>query len=69
MSDFRINTGNAFADSILERRLANAPEYLALIDYLESKGILDREEFSKFLNQNFKYYVHAVKAARDSQED
>lgn len=34
MDEFRLNTGNAFADAMIERRLGASPEFWALVDYL-----------------------------------
>lgn len=51
MDDFRLNTGNAYADITLTHKLALMPEYWALVEYLEKKGLLDRAEFFEVLNQ------------------
>lgn len=47
-----IKTGNDFADSIFLARLMNDPIMLALIDYLESKDVINRVEFSEFVNEH-----------------
>lgn len=62
-------SGNDFADSMLERRLSQAPEYWALIDYLESQGVLNREEFLKFLVAGCERFVKDVEEARASTND
>lgn len=62
-------SGNDFADSMLERRLSQAPEYWALIDYLESQGVLNREEFLKFLVAGCERFVKDVEEARVSTND
>ena len=64
-----LNTGNDFADSMLERRLSQSPEYWALVDYLESKGVLDHDEFLQFLSSACKRFVEDVNDARMSLDD
>ncbi len=51
MDDFALNTGNAYADVTMTHKLALKPEYWALVEYLEKKGVLDRAEFFEVLNQ------------------
>jgi len=58
MSEY-INTGNDFADYIFKSRLANDPFIWALTDYLEYKGLLNREEFLAFINERCKADVIA----------
>lgn len=69
MDGFRLNTGNAFADAIIERRLGTSPEFWALVDYLEMKGLLDHVEFLEFFSQNATAYVEAVTRAHQPQGD
>lgn len=51
MDDFKLSTGNPYADLNLTHRLALMPEYWALVEYLEKKGLLERAEFFEVLNQ------------------
>lgn len=69
MDDFRVNTGNTFADAMLERRLGMSPEFWALVDYFEMKGLLNRAEFLEFFSRNATAYVEAVTRAHQSQDD
>lgn len=70
MDDFKLNTGDAYADRIIEQRLSQIPEYWALIEYLEKKGILDRKEFWELLNQKCaQHVVTANLIARDLQDN
>lgn len=69
MSDFRMESGNSFADAILERRLASAPEYWALVDFLAESGVLDREKFKEYLLCRLEEYVDIVSQTRDVQTD
>lgn len=69
MSDFRIDTGNVFADAMIERRIGMSPEYWALVDYLEIKGLLDREEFLAFFSKSAATYVTAVTRAHQLPDD
>lgn len=62
-------SGNGFADSMLERRLSQAPEYWALIDYLEAQGVLNRDEFLKFLVSGCERFVKDVEEARTSTNE
>ena len=68
--DFRIETGNEYADFAIEQRLSQLPEFWALVAYLEAKGLLDRGEFYDCLNQKCKQGVAAATSARreESQE-
>jgi len=47
-----IKTGNNYADSILMDRYMNDPIMIALVDYLEFKGILNQDEFAQFVNEH-----------------
>jgi predicted acetyltransferase len=70
MDDFRLNTGDAYADITIEQKLAQMPEYWALIEYLEKKGLLDRKEFWDLLNK--KCAQHVVTAniiSKEPQDD
>lgn len=69
MSDFRVNTGNVYADAMIERRIGMSPEYWALIDYLEIKGLLDREEFLAFFSKSAATFVEAVTRVHQMPED
>lgn len=69
MSDFRVDTGNIFADAMIERRIGMSPEYWALVDYLEMKGVLDREEFLAFFSDSASTYVQAVIRAHREVDD
>lgn len=68
MNDTQIQTGNSFADAMIERRLSMAPEYWALISYLEKKGVLDREEFAEFFTKSMTTFVQAVTQAHKNQD-
>ena len=50
-------TGNGFADYLNVTRLSLMPEYWALVDYLEQKGVIDGKEFMAFLGRNLKTQV------------
>lgn len=52
-----LKTGNGFADYLNITRLSMMPEYWALVDYLEQKGVIDGKEFMAFLGRNFKAQV------------
>ena len=52
MDDFALNTGNAYADVTLTHKLALKPEYWALVEYLEKKGYLTEQSFSRCLTRN-----------------
>lgn len=52
-----LKTGNAFADYINMTRLSMMPEFWALVDYLEKKGVIDGDEFMEYLGRNFKTQV------------
>ena len=67
MADF-INTGNQFADYIFKMRLVNDPFLWALTDYLEYRGMLNREEFLSFLNERCKADVKAKIEAEQNPE-
>jgi len=63
-----IRTGNDFADYIYDLRFANDPFLWALIDYFESKGILNKVEFAQFVNARCQADVCAKeKAKRDGR--
>lgn len=62
--DFKIETGNEYADFAIEQRLSQLPEFWALVAYLESKGVLDRGEFYDCLNQKCKQGVAAAVIVR-----
>lgn len=67
--DFKLKTGNEYADLTIEHRLSQLPEFWALVAYLEAKGILDREEFYDCLNAKCKQsVVTATLLSRESQE-
>lgn len=69
MNDFNMGSGNGFADAMLERRLTNAPEYWALVDFLAESGVLDREKFKEFLLCRLEEYVDIVTQTRDTRTD
>lgn len=69
MGDFKLNTGDIFADAALEKRLADSPEFWALVDYFEMKGILDRADFLEFLSKNCTDYVKIVNRAHQMPDD
>ena len=52
-----LKTGNGFADYLNVTRLSLMPEYWALVDYLEKKGVIDGKEFMAFLGRNLKTQV------------
>lgn len=64
-----MGSGNSFADAMLERRLTNAPEYWALVDFLAESGVLDREKFKEFLLCRLEEYVDIVTQTRDARAD
>ncbi len=49
-----IETGNDYADAILRGRLLDDPVLLALINYLNQKGVLNTVEFTQFVNSYLK---------------
>lgn len=51
MNDW-IKTGNGFADSVFMSRFLEDPVLLALVDYLEAKGVLNKVEFAQFVNEH-----------------
>ena len=57
MDDFKLRSGNDFADAVLEKRLTNSPEFWALVDFLAENGVLDREKFKEFLLRRLEEYV------------
>ncbi len=69
MRDFKMGSGNGFADARLERRLANAPEYWALVDFLAESGVLDREKFKEFLLRHLEEYVDTVTQVYAERDD
>ena len=52
-----LKTGNGFAEYLNVTRLSLMPEYWALVDYLEQKGVIDGKEFMAFLGRNLKTQV------------
>ena len=52
-----LKTGNGFAVYLNVTRLSLMPEYWALVDYLEQKGVIDGKEFMAFLGRNLKTQV------------
>lgn len=52
-----LKTGNSFADYMNVTRLSAMPEYWALVEYLEEKGIIDAREFMEYLGRCFKMQV------------
>lgn len=69
LSEFQLHTGDPFADAALEKRLADSPEYWALIDYLEVRGVIDRADFLGFLSRSCTDYVKVVNRAHQSLDD
>lgn len=72
MDDFELHTGDAFADITLTHRLAQIPEFWALVEYLEKKGVLDRAEFWETLNQKCTQHVttaNLLAREREQQDD
>jgi hypothetical protein len=69
VSDFRVDTGDVYADAMIERRLSQSFEFWALVDYLEEKGLLDRSDFLEHLSKSCAQYVSTVKIAHRSQDD
>lgn len=69
MDKLKLNTGNCYADSMLERRLADAPEFWALVDYLEVKGAIDRVDFLDFLSRRCTDYVKLVNRVHQETDD
>lgn len=65
MSNF-IDTGNEYADYVFKLRLVNDPFFWALTDYLEHRGLLDREEFLTFINDRCKADVIAKTEAEQN---
>lgn len=60
MNDEIISTGNPVADTFFRRQIVDDVGLLALVSYLESKGLLDRDEFWDFLNIECKLSVHSI---------
>jgi hypothetical protein len=52
-----IDTGNPYADDVLYKRFMDDPVLQALIEYLERKGLLNKVEFAKFLNDRCRVAV------------
>lgn len=69
MEDFKLNTGDIFADAALEKRLADSPEFWALVSYFEKKGLLDRADFLEFLSESCGSYVKIVNQAHQMPDD
>lgn len=69
MSEFRVNTGDVYADAMIERHLSQSFEFWALVDYLEEKGLLDRADFLEQFSKSCAQYVSTVKIAHRSQDD
>lgn len=70
MDDLKLHTGNTFADIKFTQHLAQVPEFWALVEYLEKKGILDRAEFFDVLNQKCTQQVIAANILeREKLED
>ena len=69
MGDFKLRSGNDFADAVLEKRLTNSPEFWALVDFLAENGILDREKFKEFLLCRLEAYVDIVTQVHVEQAD
>jgi hypothetical protein len=70
MSKNSLSTGNPVADKFMGSNISNELVGWALVSYLESKGLLDRDEFWDFLNIECKLSVHAiVKGSVDTSDD
>ena len=69
MRELNLKSGNPYADAMLDRRMAEAPEYWALVDYLAEKGVLNRDEFMEFLLCRLEKHVDFVTQARASCSD
>lgn len=69
MCELHLNSGNPYADAMLDRRMAEAPEYWALVDFLAEKGVLNRDEFMEFLLCRLEHHVDVVTQARSSCSD
>lgn len=69
MGSYRLNTGDTYADFTIEQRLSRAPEYWALVKYLENKGLLDREEFWEVLNEVCAKDVKIAESLINDQDD
>ncbi|MCD7948287.1 MAG: hypothetical protein LUG13_08370 [Oscillospiraceae bacterium] len=65
----KIDTGNAYADLMIEHRLSTLPEFWALVTYLEYKGVLDRQEFYNCLNQKCAQGVEAANILKRDEQD
>lgn len=61
-----MSTGSAGVDHLNMVRLSMQPEFFALVDYLVDKGILNEEEFSKYLGKHFKAQIEV--AERSAQK-
>ena len=69
MRELNLDSGNLYADAMLDRKMAEAPEYWALVDYLAEKGILDRNDFMEFLLCRLEEHVRIVTQVRGSCDD
>lgn len=64
-----ISTGNPIADNFFRKRLVDDVGLWALISYLETKGLLNRDEFFEILNTEAKMIVHSVLKAEQSEKE
>lgn len=69
MSEFRVNTGDVYADAMIERHLSQSFEFWALVDYLDEKGLIDRVDFLERCSKSCAQYVSTVKISHRSQDD
>ena len=69
MDAFELNTGDAYADLTLTHKLALMPEYWALVEYLEEKGVLNRAEFFEVLNKKCAQAVSTANILRREEDE
>lgn len=67
MDDEIIFTGNPVADNFLRKQITDDVGLWALVSYFESKGLLNRKEFLKFLNSEAKCITHAITKVEQSE--
>lgn len=65
MSDKTISTGSPVADNFIRKKVSDDITAWALVSYLESKGLLNRDEFWDILNTESKLMVHAILKAEE----
>lgn len=63
-----MSTGSAGVDHLNMVRLSMQPEFFALVNYLADKGVLDEDEFAKYLGRHFKAQIEVAERSAQKQD-